>query len=418
MIEPATDFRQSRLVETSVDQPGDGPDLLLPERAVLLHIGPHKTGTTALQGALHRARPQLRAHGIEYAGRERQHQQAALAVTGGLGLAGDPIPDPRRWDRLVEQVNAETERRVVVSSEFFNGADEETARDIVESLGGDRVHILVTLRPLAKILPSAWQQHVRNRLEVGYDEWLDGLFNQPPYDWPTKSFWRRHRHDSLVERWAGVVGTDRLTVVMVDERDRDGLMRTVEELLGAPNGLLEPDDHVNRSLTYAETEAIRQLNIALHGRSWPGRRYKDVVRMGMIQNLQLGYQPTPDEARIRTPRWALERAARIGSDAAKRIADSGVRVVGDLSALGALPESEDDNCDAPTLSVPATVAAIAGAIEAGEKREEAATKRANKPQPRPKPDLNRVRGTELVGALIGRLKRRVARVARRRSPAG
>ena len=35
----------------------------------LLHIGPHKTGTTAIQGALHLARERLTAEGVVYPGR-------------------------------------------------------------------------------------------------------------------------------------------------------------------------------------------------------------------------------------------------------------------------------------------------------------------------------------------------------------
>jgi hypothetical protein len=42
-----------------------------------------------------------------------------------------------------------------------------------------------------------------------------------------------------------------------------------------------------------------------------------------------------DDSSIVTPQWALDRAAEIGAAAAEKIAASGIRVVGDLSALGA-----------------------------------------------------------------------------------
>jgi len=42
--------------------------LCLPEHAVLLHIGTFKTGTTAIQGALYQARPELGQHGVLHAG--------------------------------------------------------------------------------------------------------------------------------------------------------------------------------------------------------------------------------------------------------------------------------------------------------------------------------------------------------------
>ena len=62
--------------------------LLLKPGARLLHIGPHKTGTTAIQGAFDLARARLAAHGVVYAGAERQPLLAALAVTGQPALLG------------------------------------------------------------------------------------------------------------------------------------------------------------------------------------------------------------------------------------------------------------------------------------------------------------------------------------------
>jgi hypothetical protein len=84
-----------------------GEQLLLPQGSVLLHIGPHKTGTTTIQGALSLARPALLEHGVHYPGQARQHQSAALSITGGKGLIGDDRPiSPKVWQRLVSQVAA------------------------------------------------------------------------------------------------------------------------------------------------------------------------------------------------------------------------------------------------------------------------------------------------------------------------
>ena len=45
-------------------------DLLLPEDGLLLHVGPHKTGTTAVQSAFFAASSTLREHGVRYPGRK------------------------------------------------------------------------------------------------------------------------------------------------------------------------------------------------------------------------------------------------------------------------------------------------------------------------------------------------------------
>ena len=64
---------------------GTGPDgerLLLPEGTRLVHIGPHKTGTTSLQAALYAARPALLEQGVRHVGKTRNPASAVRAVTG------------------------------------------------------------------------------------------------------------------------------------------------------------------------------------------------------------------------------------------------------------------------------------------------------------------------------------------------
>jgi hypothetical protein len=207
----------------------------LPAGTRLLHIGPHKTGTTAVQGALFAAKEEMARYGVDFPAHTRHPVEAVLAACARPAMMGDPVPTGRHWQRLLDQVRATGERTCVISSEFFADTDDETViARVVEQLGGDRVHVLVTLRPLARVMPSQWQQYVRNGLRLGYEQWLEQMLRRPPYDRPTPSFWRRHRHDRLVERWVSATGPDRVTVVAVDDRDRDALMRTFEACSDSP----------------------------------------------------------------------------------------------------------------------------------------------------------------------------------------
>jgi hypothetical protein len=248
----------------------------------------------------------------------------------------------RNWDRLAAQVADAAAQRVVVSCEFFGDMDPETARRAVTGLGGSRVHVVITLRPLAKVLPSQWQQYVRNTFRGDYEKWLDAMLRRPPFSRPTPTFWYRNRHDELVERWCSTVGPERVTVIVLDGSDRDFLLRTFEALLDLPEGLLKHvDDRRNRSLTRGEIELIRQMNIEFKRRGWSGALYKQLVVGGIDLRLRTSRVPEPGERIIETPDWALEQSAEIGAAAAKRIADFGVNVVGDLSALGTRPERGD-----------------------------------------------------------------------------
>ncbi|MFI0962093.1 hypothetical protein ACH4S8_11915 [Streptomyces sp. NPDC021080] len=332
----------------------------LPAGTRLLHIGPHKTGTTSIQGALFAAKDAMAAHGVDFPAHSRHPMEAALAVCGRPGMMGDVRPAERHWQRLVDAVHATGGRTSLVSSEFFADApDDATAARIAGDLGRDRVHVLVTLRPLAKIMPSQWQQYVQNGLRMGYEDWLDHMLRRAPYEKPNPSFWRRHRHDRLVERWTRVVGAENTTVVVVDDGDRGGLMRTFESLLALPGGLLEEvPDTADRSLTPAETEMLLVLNREFRGNGLPDEIYSKLVRGGAVPRMKNVCRPPADGGRIRTPEWALEAAASLGAEMAGRIGALGVRVLGDPALLSAPPSPSPRS--APPSPRAATVPAAPG----------------------------------------------------------
>ena len=145
----------------------------------LLHIGPHKTGTSAIQGALYLARERLAAQGVVYPGQGRTILWPILAVTGQPPLLGEPAPKISYWENLTGQIAATGDQRVVLSSEFFCQADDATARRVVTDLGGNRVHVVVTLRSLTRILPSQWQQYVQNGFHFRYQRMARGDTERP-----------------------------------------------------------------------------------------------------------------------------------------------------------------------------------------------------------------------------------------------
>jgi hypothetical protein len=387
----------------------------LPADVVLLHIGPYKTGTTALQGAFHNGREALEAHGAHYAGAGRQPMLAALAMTERPGRRGDPKATERHWRDLVDDVKAARGKRVLVSSEFFSDAKPDVIERVVEGLGGPKVHVIVTLRPLAKIMPSQWQQYVQNGLRKRYDEWLDIMLNQPPYDAVTPSFWNRHSHDRLIERWAKVVGPERLTVVVLDESDRAMLLNTFEALLGVPLGLIEPEKNVaNRSLTVGEVEVVRLLNEEFRRRNWPDSLYGRVARTGVAKRM-LNRVPKPDEAVITTPQWAAERAAEIGATMAEKITSLGVRVIGDLASLGQVPKPKpgtenQDRSAVPVVPSSAAALAIVGTV--------LATRNAEEPEPLPvdSDSLEAFASRDLIRVVARRARRRLRVKVRARVP--
>lgn len=384
------------------------PSLLLPERSVLLHIGPQKTGTTAIQGALFRARPQLLEHGVLHSGQRRQ-PRTAVQVLREAGISdGSGAPRFWHWEQLVEQVTSAADKRVIVSSEGFADATDVTARRAVRELGESRVHVVVTLRPLTKLMPSQWQQYVRNRAESTFDFWLQSMLNRPPYERPTPTFWHRHHHDLLAERWASIVGPENVTVIVLDESDRDFLLRVFEQLVGLPVGLLVAEQETeNRSLTLGEIELVRQVNAEFRRRGMSDDVYRELVADGLVAQMRTGRGPLADEPRILMPQWALDRAAEIGAAAAEKLSGLGVRIVGDVSTLGATAVAQQPKDVMPAesaLAIDAAAAAVVGTLLAG--------RLFDKPAPA-KPTVAGASTTELLRTVLARGLRR-ARVPSRR----
>ncbi|GAB3231976.1 hypothetical protein GCM10027447_27490 [Glycomyces halotolerans] len=366
-----------------------------------MHIGPHKTGTTAIQGALHRARKQLPKHGTTVAHKERHPMRAVLGLTGEPGMKGVGRQEPVEWERLVADVEAAPTDRVVISSEFFADADDTAVKQAVADLGGETVHIAVTLRPLAKILPSQWQQYVQNDLTLDYESWLDVVFNRHAQEGTSRKFWLRHRHGRLVERWAEAVGPGRVTVIVPDESDPGMLTRSFEQLLALPDGVLRPrPDQANRSLTWHEVELVRRCNEAFAARNLPPAAYHTYFRHGAVKRMKTARKPGPDEPAIVTPDWALDRSCELGAEAARQVRRLGVRVMGDLDRLaertdGGEPPEETD----PALTQ-AAAEAIVGAVDAAFRKQ---------PDSRLASPVEEAPAKELARVLVKRVTRRVSR---------
>jgi len=381
---------------------------VLPDGARLLHIGPHKTGTTALQAAFHLARDRAAAQGVHYASYGRQPVTAVMAVLGRGGTrssTGRP-PNIRHWRWLVGEIRRSNAPRVVLSSEFFADADDDAIRRVVADLDPSRIHVAVTLRPLARIIPSQWQQYVQNRLTLSFEDWLDAILNQPRGT-VTPTFWGRHRHDELVARWSQIVGPANVTVIALDETDRAMLFRVFEDLLGLERGTLERDPELaNRSLSLAEIEVIRAFNAAFRAAELPTSLYDRILHTGAAA-LLVRRVPEASEGSLELPAWASAPIRRISEEMVDSIGRSGVRVVGDLRSLTWVPVGA---VDPPDMEVTPDVAATAmmGVLVASGAARGPAGGAAFQPGREP-PELFRVSTPQLAIALMRRARAAVLR---------
>ena len=418
---------------TEMGPPETGPPDLaaaapLPPDAVLLHLGFHKTGTTAVQSTFAASRPALAEHGVLYPGRRRSHHPAAMAMTDrtwGVGREGGQEPDPRAWNRLARAARGHA-GRVLISSENFALTPDEAAARMVADLGRDRVHVVFTMRPVAQLLGSSWQQYLKSGWTISYADWLDRILAELEPDSRRSGFWLRNDYPTIVGRWASLVGADRVHLVCLDPDDRGFLLRTFAELLDLPPGVVDPQfAQSNRSMTAAEAELLRALNAASADWDWP--TYQHTIRRGAADAIVEDRQPDPDEAMLATPQEALDRVAAHGRAMAEQVSELGVVVHGDLSVLGEPVVGSADGPQLPPRDVPieVAVAGILGAIRgaqklAGEQVQAAVdevmaaaqaapgTRPRDEAGPRSDPDPQPVSPARIPEGIVGGARRRLA----------
>ena len=335
----------------------------LPEGVRLLHLGPPKTGSTALQDALHQSRDSLLAQGSEYVSRVRHEVVPARFATGQLPTGPKWAWAEQRWREIVDAMRQPGPQRRVYSSEYLADATEDQVVRIVDAVGPEETYVVITLRPLGDIVPSQYQQYLQGGLTADYESWLRAMFSGDPLADGAEGFWRRHRHDALVERWARVAGRDRVVVVATDGRDFDAVPAAFERLLGLARGtLVGREVRANRSLTWPEAEVMRRFNIEAQRAGLVDARYETLTKYAA--DLVKQRTPHPAEPRIVTPAWAVERARELSAGFASAIAASGVRVIGRLDAL--VPDTSVAELSRPPLTVDLDVAALfaAGFVQA------------------------------------------------------
>ncbi len=316
------------------------PPTALPEGSVLLHIGPHKTGTTAIQGALAAARAELAEHGVTYPGHAGAHHAEARALRrhpAGWVNDTEPLPDQKVWRKFTRTVNRDP-GRVVVSSEFFAQSDAAERAQVIEGLDRDRIQLVVAARNPGSIAISTWQQVLRDGKAGRLEDWLAHRFRRQAPALTTSGFWSWADAATLVDLWSEVIDLDRIHVIVIDESDRTLLSSTFEHLLGLPDGLLA--SHMrpagNRGLTAPEAELLRQV-IALARDELTWADFTLLIRGGFVRRLQTVRTPPPSDARPALPQWAAAQAAEEADAIIGRLRVSGAHIIGDLENLRRVP---------------------------------------------------------------------------------
>ncbi|MFZ9483529.1 MAG: hypothetical protein ACO3AV_11585 [Ilumatobacteraceae bacterium] len=318
-----------------MEQTTPHPEGIIGPHGVLLHPGAPKAATTAVQSCLAALRDRLWNDGLVYPGTELNHIAASRAAIGMPNVPHEAAKDARKWANLQRTVGRHP-GRAIVSSELLAVCNEQRVATIVEALGGERVHVVITLRSLGAVVPSAWQESVKAGSREPFGRFVDAVLERQGESGtdPAGRFWTVHQQSRMVRRWAEVVGPERVTVVPLDPARHDDVFAAFEQLIGLAAGTLDPSlsTHANRSLTWAEAEAVRSFNTLVE---MPGE-FQNVGEMlppQVVSILVESRRPPEDELRASLSAEAIERLIPITTAMVDEIRSIGVRVIGDLDLL-------------------------------------------------------------------------------------
>jgi hypothetical protein len=391
----------------------DGPatPATLPEGAVLLHIGPYKTGSTAIQQALFDRRDVLAEHGVLYPGRWRRLFREGHALMQ-WSPRGRPVPPVSVWDEFAAGVRERTDVRVCLSTEDFGRIrDARKSHKVIEDLGADRLHVIAVARAYHRLMPSHWQERVKSHERRSYDAWLHELLEGDGSQEVPRSFWTSHDVEYMASRWLDVLPPERFTLVVTDDSDRDLLPRTFERMLGLPTGLLAPAESTNASLSMNAVEVLRRVNEEFAERGWSDRDYVGLVQDGMVRALQGAGRSTGDTPVPALPEWARPLVAARSERRVEVIERLGIDVVGDPACL-LLPEQppvSGSDLAPDRISVEAAALAVTGVVASALERQREVQRKARR-APEPGPTLadagRRALLRELWDRQTGRWRRR------------
>jgi hypothetical protein len=381
-------------------EPGPGPAAGVPPDAtpkVFLHIGEPKTGTTSLQQIMWRNRAELAARGVVLPGHHPQdHFRASQDLRGVQKLASDPAGSwTGEWEILARQAQ-QAQQRAVISHELFSAADADQADRAVRSLLPAEVHVVLTVRDMATLLPAEWQETVKHRSTRGWEDWLGDVIDRESASDDRRQWWFWRVHDTLaiLDLWSRHVPPERVHVIIMPPRGSDpGLLwQRFASLLDVDPGSVDPARaRPNASLGLPEIEFLRQLNQALPDEV-PDWFYMWNVKEAVAHR---ALAARPPSGRLALPpereAWARAQADQLVAG----LADSKYDIIGGLDELVPRPSGTPAirPADQPADQVLAAAVEAAAALVVNQYRKE---------YPAAKPQGSGQRG------LVGRVESTVA----------
>jgi hypothetical protein len=380
--------------------------------AVFLHIGAPKSGTTYLQNILFANRRELRRNGLAYPGNNvRSHFWASQDLREMAFHGHVEAQVNGAWTRMVNDIRG-SGCNGVIDHEILGAASEAQIDRALADLDFAEVHVIFTARDIARQLPAAWQERVKNKDTLTYRAFLDGVHGGLLGTGPRKFFWPLHDVPGILARWSRSLPPEQVHLVTLPRTGADPtlLWQRFASVLGVDPAAYNTDlARENTSLTAAEAAVLREFNARLDGVDIPWAEYRAIVKHGLSGMLGAEQRST---ARIELPEDTYEWVVSWTNDAVAQLRDAGYSIVGDLDEF--IPASRPTGADPDAVPADDRAAAAAEMLAAMLKVEMA---EHETPRP-PTPKKPRVTSREVAHRMVERARtsERLAPVRRRLRP--
>ena len=299
-----------------------------------LHVGLPKTGTSYLQSHLWDSPSQLADAGVRMVPDGRAASFTVMrAVRDQLEGEDGEERATHALDSLRAMVAEAEEPTLLLSQESLGAAKPHQAARLLECFEGREVHVVFTARDVARQLPSAWQQRVKAKGDIGFRAYLRAVRKRTL---PGKTFWGTQDLVAALDNWGQHLPPEQVHVVTVppSSADRNLLAERFGSVVGVDfDKLVAVDLRPNYSLDPAQVELVRRVNRI---KGIPNRiEHARTIKQFFSAQVLAPRRGSP----AKTPKGMAEWCRRLAQKQIQHIEKQGFQVVGDLDDL--LPREED-----------------------------------------------------------------------------
>lgn len=269
-------------------------------KTLVLHIGTHKTGTTALQSMLILNQQVLARQGIVVPNTGRFHETADYDTPGHHELAWTVAEPPPHAlvARVIDELEAAGARTAVISSEEFHTLHHRTEN--LSSLRsafaarGYRTVVVLYLRAQARYAESIFQQNIRDRRNPSFADFIDDILERGRIDFGRSRL--EFEYSRMLDALTLSFGAENIVVrPYLPDRGPEHLHHDFLRIVGTLHGSLA----MEFKMTIAnESYSLKALLRTLHRNLHEGAEIDDDGLLGFVRTIYPAFDASMLEHRF------------------------------------------------------------------------------------------------------------------------